>query len=634
MFGDNYQDPGQTGADIIKVTYNPTTGIMTSPYDPTANGGLGSLSIAASGILINSESTGNVYAIARAMWLSPDGGTLYYVDDNDGDPSGDYGFDTNGIFKVSTTASDPQPVMLTSQSNFPTDFSSGYITGVTVDTAKSLVYFTTDDGGSGGTSQDALWYMPITGGTATKVSGVTLDFPAFFASNITLDPTGQTLYIADYGTGDVVQVALSANGESASSVNSDFYTWDSGNNGAGPEGVTFDAAPTLSVTSADPTYTEQQSSPSSVALLSSATAASASNEFLAGATVTISSGFLSGIDQLTIDGNASGTITNSGHTISYGYSSGTGVMSLTGVDTVADYNAALALVNFEATGNNPTNYGADLSRTLTWSVTDGLFSNQTPVTSSVIVDGVNDAPVATISSTTYDATADVALSLKNDGLSVSDADGGSGVETATLSVVEGALAVTAGSSGATVVNSGTSSVTIDGTVAELAALLNTDGSSTVSYIDTNANPSASTTLTLSIDDNGYTGSGGAKTDSANATIDIHAPPQVTAGATVTFDGGGSAVTLDSGLAVTDASSSTLAGATISIAGLVSGDKLNFTDQSGITGNYVSGTGVLTLSGAASLANYEAALESITYSFTANSDPTGGGGHNTRTIIGR
>ena len=45
-------------------------------------------------------------------------------------------------------------------------------------------------------------------------------------------------------------------------------------------------------------------------------------------------------------------------------------------------------------------------------------------------------------------------------------------------------------------------------------------------------------------------------------------------------------------------------------------------------------GVLTLvsSGAtATLAQWQAALRSITYSFTANGDPTGGGGDTTRTI---
>ena len=54
---------------------------------------------------------------------------------------------------------------------------------------------------------------------------------------------------------------------------------------------------------------------------------------------------------------------------------------------------------------------------------------------------------------------------------------------------------------------------------------------------------------------------------ATSTVDVHVAPTVTAGATVTFDGGGSPVALDSGLVVTDASSSTLASATIAIVGV-------------------------------------------------------------------
>ena len=117
-----------------------------------------------------------------------------------------------------------------------------------------------------------------------------------------------------------------------------------------------------------------------------------------------------------------------------------------------------------------------------------------------------------------------------------------------------------------------------------------------------------------------------------STVDVHVPPVVTAGASVTFDGGGSPVVLNSGLVVTDASSSTLAGATIVIVGSISADRLNFSAQNGIAGMYNATTGTLVLSGVASVVNYETALESITYSVSpSNSDPTGGGSDTTRTI---
>src|SRR5690606_29707238 len=56
------------------------------------------------------------------------------------------------------------------------------------------------------------------------------------------------------------------------------------------------------------------------------------------------------------------------------------------------------------------------------------------------------------------------------------------------------------------------------------------------------------------------------------------------------------------------------GANVSIAsGFAAGDELLFTDQSGISGTYNGSSGVLTLSGTATLADYQAALRSITFS---------------------
>jgi len=101
---------------------------------------------------------------------------------------------------------------------------------------------------------------------------------------------------------------------------------------------------------------------------------------------------------------------------------------------------------------------------------------------------------------------------------VGDVDGGNGSETVTLSVGEGTLTVTAGSSGASINNSGTSSVTITGTVAQINALLSTDATSAVSYTDGTNTPSASTTLSLLIHDNGHTGTGGDLSATDTATF--------------------------------------------------------------------------------------------------------------------
>ena len=99
---------------------------------------------------------------------------------------------------------------------------------------------------------------------------------------------------------------------------------------------------------------------------------------------------------------------------------------------------------------------------------------------------------------------------------------------------------------------------------------------------------------------------------------------VTAGATAIYQGGGTAQPLDATLTVTDFSSAPLVGASVQIHSFAIGDMLNFTDQNNIHGNYNSTTGLLTLSGSDTAADYQAALRSVTYSFAGNGDPTAGG----------
>ena len=58
----------------------------------------------------------------------------------------------------------------------------------------------------------------------------------------------------------------------------------------------------------------------------------------------------------------------------------------------------------------------------------------------------------------------------------------------------------------------------------------------------------------------------------------------------------------------------LVSASISIAGGYANgkDQLSFVNQPGITGNWIAATGVLNLSGGATVAQYQAALRSVTF----------------------
>ena len=112
-------------------------------------------------------------------------------------------------------------------------------------------------------------------------------------------------------------------------------------------------------------------------------------------------------------------------------------------------------------------------------------------TSTINITAVNDAPVATITPTSYAATEQTALTLKNTGLSISgrgcrlrlhERDAGRHRGHADCDRRHAAVRSSP--------TRGTSSVTITGTVAQINDLLSTNATSTVSYIDNTDTPSA------------------------------------------------------------------------------------------------------------------------------------------------
>ena len=104
-------------------------------------------------------------------------------------------------------------------------------------------------------------------------------------------------------------------------------------------------------------------------------------------------------------------------------------------------------------------------------------------------------------------------------------------------------------------------------------------------------------------------------NAAPVTADLEA-------AAISYVEHGGAQNISGALTLTDADDTDLEGATITIsAGLdTANDSLVFVDQNGITGVYTAATGILVLTGTASVANYQAAIRSITYdnAFTTES----------------
>lgn len=213
------------------------------------------------------------------------------------------------------------------------------------------------------------------------------------------------------------------------------------------------------------------------------------------------------------------------------------------------------------------------------------------------------APIITVPGA-QSATEDTNKSIT--GISIEDAK--SYPQTVVLSVTNGALTLASTTGLTFTVGDGTAdaTMTFSGSLANVNTAI-----ATVTYIPT-ANYNGSATLTISTND------GNSGTDSETVAITVaavnDAPVVTTSGGTTTFTEGDQPVVIDSGVTVTDGDSANLASAIVRITvNLASGsDILTFVNANGITGSYDSSVGILQLTGSSSVANYQAALQSITY----------------------
>src|SRR5262249_57455329 len=109
------------------------------------------------------------------------------------------------------------------------------------------------------------------------------------------------------------------------------------------------------------------------------------NLTLASATVAIGNGtFVGDGDTLSATGTSSITVS---------YNSSTETLVLTGTDTLAHYKSVLTSVTFSS-GENPTNFGSNPTRTVVRTLNDGSASNNlsTPVSETVSITTINDPP--------------------------------------------------------------------------------------------------------------------------------------------------------------------------------------------------------------------------------------------------
>ncbi|MBY8826489.1 tandem-95 repeat protein, partial [Sphingomonas colocasiae] len=294
-----------------------------------------------------------------------------------------------------------------------------------------------------------------------------------------------------------------------SNLNGDSVTWTEGN-GA----LLIDASANAAITDADSTNFDGGTL--TVSITGGLVSAQDQLVIIADAFITLGAPLPGGDRQVYYNGTQIGLVAGGG--------AGGGALSFSFYDPdgrpappVGAVQALLRTIGYTNSGGDAPSGGA---RTISWTLNDG-DGGSTTVTSTVNVAAVNDAPTAAVSASAYAATEQVALNLKGT-VSVADVDAGSGSITVTLGVGYGILTVSAGTSGANVSGSGTGTVTLTGTLAQISDLLNTNATSSVTFTANTDTPSASTTLTVGINDGGNTGSGGALTGSASQTINITA----------------------------------------------------------------------------------------------------------------
>ena len=337
------------------------------------------------------------------------------------------------------------------------------------------------------------------------------------------------------------------------------------------------------------------------------------------ATVTISQGYIAGQDFLNFTDTA---------TIKGKFANGT--LTLTGSDSIANYQAALQSITF-STGNNP----GKGQRAVTFNVIDdgGKSSLNTP-TRYIDVTPVYALPVlSNIESTTLQYNQDPGPTYANSITPISNTIQASDVDSlvltgATVQILGNYAPFqdllvfnnTSNITGTWDSNSGTMTLSGQDTLANYAAALQS-----VSYQNRADNPSSLTrnvVYTVSVNhgypDPTYPVQTSIPVSRAIQVNHTNKPPVLTAVDTtpLNYTENTGPVVIAPNILATDANSNTITGATIQITGNYNAgqsiDTLAFTNTSKITGSWNATTGTLTLTGNDTVSNYRTALRSITF----------------------
>lgn len=393
--------------------------------------------------------------------------------------------------------------------------------------------------------EDSL-YVVFNASTASNVTptevtlstgNFTFTLANFYPGDMTLDEVNNILYIESEnsnlvggGNTDVILAfQLNAAGTAATLIN----VINMGFTGSAPniESLQFNYSAALSNLTATGTAAVEQASLGTDLLASAPTITDFDGDHLSSATIQITGGFFNsnqnsyGTDLLGLGTAITQSGTIGGTNITVSWNAATGTLTLIGYDTFANYAAALNNVHFRATGDNPTNFGLNTFRTITWTISDGLPNipggqvnsgattvNITAVNDSIVNNGISNRTTAE----------DTPLSIT--GLSITDPDLNPAITdiTVTLNVTNGTLTLLTNVAGGLTAsditnNGGTGLITITATLNEInATLAATNGLVFTNTPDFNGNA----TIQIASSDGGNTGTGGVSTatDTINITI--------------------------------------------------------------------------------------------------------------------
>jgi len=348
---------------------------------------------------------------------------------------------------------------------------------------------------------------------------------------------------------------------------------------------------------------------------------------------------------VTIDNLGNGDVITLPSSLPAGITANTSVVkgaetiTFTGKASIADYQALIQGITYSNGSDTPTAGVRNVTIVVTDVTTDSDGAKTSTYNSTLTVTAVNDAPVITHAngSTNTDTFGNTfietpaagekahdgqGVALVASDLKLTDVDSNiQGASVVLTNAHEGdSLAVNTGTTGitASIVESADANgkaiitVTLSGeaTPAQYQAVINS-----ITFNNSSQNPNSETRdITIKVTD-----TAGA---TANAAAQIGVVPEndapVVTGLPVSFTEGDSAVSIVNGLTLSDVDNTTLSKAVITIDGLGAGDNVAFTGTlpDGVTlvaGDVVNGTQTFTVTGTASVAQYQTLISAIQYS---------------------